>query len=207
MRKRTLCDAVTVGAVVALGIAGLTVGAGEASAAKLPNGSKTATGVDGQVVKITRKGERTRVMRSVANNGMGRAASISGTYRTTLSKGSGTMTVGYLVGCQVSIGGMQLGMSGTIGMTSSLSGSFSIPLQPGQVAFVAADGMSIKDGGKATMMVDSFHLDVQQCGGAASARSVVQVMAADRLSTADGELSGDSGFVQSTLYGKPFSLG
>ncbi|MFT3715942.1 MAG: MspA family porin [Gordonia sp. (in: high G+C Gram-positive bacteria)] len=204
--RKTMRNAVIAGAVVALGAAG-TIGAGVADAAKLPSGSKTATGVDGQVVKITRKGESARVAHSVANNGAGRAAIVSGTYKATLSKGSGTLTVGYLVGCQVDITGLEGGLSGTIGIDSSLSGSLTIPLKPGQVAFVSGDSMPIKDGKSATLMVDSFGLDVQQCGGYASARSVAQVMAADGLSTEGDELSGTSGFVQSTLYGKPFSLG
>jgi hypothetical protein len=115
------------------------------------------------------------------------------------------MVVGYLVGCQVAITGLSGGISGSIGLTSSLSGSLSIPLKPGEVKFVHGEGVSLHEG-KGTVMVDSFQLDVQQCGGYASARSAVKVMAADGLDTEDG-LSGDSGFLQATLYGKPFSLG
>lgn len=205
MRKHFLRTSMIAAVVGALGATTLLTGAGSAEAAKLPNGFKKSTGIDGQVVTIKRTGERAYPMPSVANNGAGRAAAVSGTYKATLSKGTGTMSVGYLVGCQVDITGLQGGLSGTIGLTSSLSGSISVPLNPGQVALVRSDAMSIKKG-KATLMVDSFHIDVQQCGGYASARSVVTVMAADGMSTEDGVLSGDSGFVQSSLYGKPFSL-
>lgn len=194
-------------ALVALaGAAAALAGAGDAAAASLPNGHRSATGVDGQKVSISRTGERVRTMPSQANNGAGRSAAVSGTYRAQLSKGTGAMTVGYLVGCQVDITGLQGGISGSIGLTSSLSGSLSVPLMPGQVAFVRADSLNLNKG-HGTVMVDSFQIDVQQCGGYASARSVVQVMAGSGLSTKDDQLSGDSGFVQSTLYGAPFSLG
>ena len=205
MRKHFLRSSLIAATIGALGATTLLTGAGTADAAKLPNGFKKSSGIDGQVVTIKRTGERAYPMPSVANNGAGRAAAVSGTYKATLNKGVGTMSVGYLVGCQVDITGLKGGMSGTIGLTSSLSGSISVPLTPGQVALVRTDAMTIKKS-KATLMVDSFHIDVQQCGGYASARSVVTVMAADGMSTADGTLSGNSGFVQSSLYGKPFSL-
>ncbi|GAA4738934.1 MspA family porin [Gordonia alkaliphila] len=205
MRKHFLRSSLIAATIGALGATTLLTGAGTADAAKLPNGSKKSSGIDGQVVTIKRTGERAYPMPSVANNGAGRAAAVSGTYKATLNKGVGTMSVGYLVGCQVDITGLKGGMSGSIGLTSSLSGSISVPLMPGQVALIRSDNMSITKG-KATLMVDSFHIDVQQCGGYASARSVVTVMAADGMSTADGTLSGNSGFVQSSLYGKPFSL-
>ncbi|MFM9379082.1 MspA family porin [Gordonia sp. VNK21] len=209
MRKQIMRKAVVLGAAAAIGISGAAVGAGHADAAKLPGGSKTTTGIDGQKVTIKRSGESARIQRSVANNGAGRAAAVSGTYSATLSKGTGSMTVGYLVGCQVNIDGLEGGLSGAIDIlasSGSLSGALSIPLTPGEVAFVHSDSMPIKKS-KATLLVDGFHLDVQKCGGYAEARSAVQVIAAEGLSTEDDELSGDSGFVQSTLYGSKFSLG
>lgn len=205
MRKNFMRTAVVAATVAAIGATGVVVGAGEADAARLPNGFKKSSGIDGQVVTIKRTGERANPMPSVANNGAGRAAAVSGTYKATLSKGTGVMTAGYLVGCQVDIKGLSGGLSGAIGITSSLSGSISVPLNPGQVAFIKSDSMNIKKG-KATLMVDSFYINVEQCGGYASARSVVTVMAADGLSTEDDQLSGTSGFVQSSLYGAPFSL-
>lgn len=207
MRKNRMRNVVIATAIAAVGASSLIAGAGTADAARLPNGSKTTTGIDGQKVAIKRTGERANPIRSVANNGAGRAASVSGTYKATLSKGTGVMSVGYLVGCQVDITGLEGGINGSVGITGgSLAGSVSVPLTPGQVAFIKGDSLTLKKG-KGTVMVDSFYINVEQCGGYASARSVVQVMAADGLSTADDELSGDSGFVQSTLYGRPFSLG
>lgn len=193
-------------AAVAVAATGLLATAGHADAARLPGGSKTTTGIDGQVVKITRTGESVVRQASVANNGAGRSTAVSGTYSATLSKGTGSLTVGYLVGCQVDIAGLEGGLSGTISAGApSLSGSLSVPLKPGQVKFVTSDALSLSKG-HGTVLVDSFQIHVEQCGGYASARSVVQVLAADGFTAEDGAISGNSGFVQSTLYGKPFSL-
>ncbi len=193
-------------AALAVAATGVIASTGDADAARLPGGSKTTTGIDGQVVKISRTGESVRPQVSVANNGAGRSAAVSGTYSAKLSKGTGSLTVGYLVGCQIDITGLKGGISGGIALSgASLSGSVSVPLAPGQVAFVKGDSLSLKKG-HGTVIVDSFQIDVQQCGGAATARSVAQVLAGDGFSTEDGGISGNSGFVQSTLYGKPFSL-
>ncbi|WOC11364.1 MspA family porin [Gordonia sp. MP11Mi] len=198
--------AAAVAAVSAVGAAGLMINAGDADAARLPSGSKTSTGIDGQVVKISRSGESARALHSVANNGAGRSAAVSGTYKATLSKGTGSMKVGYLVGCQVNITGLSGGLSGSLSATGpTLSGSLTVPLEPGQVKFLSGDNLSLKKG-KGTVMVDSLNITVEQCGGYASARSVVQVLAADGFSNEDDAISADSGYVQSTLYGKPFSL-
>ena len=197
-----------VAATVALtAVTGAVVGTGEADAARLPNGSTQAVGIDGQVVKISRSGESSRIMRSMAANGAGRAGAVSGTYKVNLSKGAGVMTVGYLVGCQVNL----QGFSGTLGGGISTagvgaSGSLSVPLAPGEVVFAPTDKMAVKKG-TSTVMVDSFAIDVQQCGGHASARSVVTVVAAEGYKTDEKLLAGKSGYVQANLYGRPFSLG
>ena len=193
-------------AALAVAATGVIASTGDADAARLPGGSKTTTGIDGQVVKLSRTGESVRPQVSVANNGAGRSAAVSGTYSAKLSKGTGSLTVGYLVGCQINITGLEGGLSGTISAGApTLSGSLSVPLKPGEVKFIKSDGLSLKKG-HGTVLVDSFQINVEQCGGYASARSVVQVLAADGFTAEDGALSGASGFVQSTLYGKPFSL-
>ncbi|WP_143965351.1 MspA family porin [Gordonia zhaorongruii] len=201
---RRAAVATTVAAVAATG---LIATAGDANAGRLPSGSKTSTGIDGQTVKLKRSGESVVRQRSVANNGAGRSAAVSGTYKATLSKGKGLMQVGYLVGCQIDITGLEGGLSGTIATSPSLSGSLSVPLKPGEVKFVKGDKIDIKEK-KATVMVSGFQLNVQQCGGHASARSIVKVIAGEGYElNDDDELSFDGGVVQSTLYGKPFSLG
>ncbi|AUH70497.1 hypothetical protein CXX93_17775 [Gordonia sp. YC-JH1] len=173
----------------------------------MPGGHTKAVGVDGQVVEISRSGESSRIMPSLAANGAGRAAAVSGTYKTTLSKGTGVMTVGYLVGCQVNLTGFKGTLSGSIDLTkASVSAGLSVPLAPGQVVFATTDKLTLKKG-KGTVMVDSFSIDVQQCGGYASARSVVRVVAADGYDAQEKSLSGNSGYVQANLLGTPFSLG
>ncbi len=207
MRQNLLRKAAVAVTVAAIGATTVVAGAGDANAGRLPNGAKKSTGIDGQVVTVSRKGESVRRMPSVANNGAGRSAAVSGTYTTTLSKGEGVMTVGFLIGCQVDITGLEGGLSGGLNLDGvSLSGALSVPLAPGQVARVVSDDIEITKG-KATVLIDHFQIDVQQCGGYASARSMVQVMAADGLTAEDGAITGDSGFLQTTLYGKPFSLG
>lgn len=200
--------AVVAAAVALTAVTGAVVGTGQADAARLPGGSTQAVGIDGQVVKISRSGESSRTMRSMAANGAGRAVAVSGTYKAALSKGAGVMTVGYLVGCQVNLAGF----SGTLGATFEApsgvgaSGSLSFPVAPGEVVMVAAEKIALKKA-PGTIMVDSLALDVQQCGGYASARSVVTVVAADGYKAEEKLLSGDSGYVQANLYGRPFSLG
>lgn len=200
---RRLVGAVAISAAATVGLAGM--GAGEAAAKPLANGSKVSTGIDGLRMEIKRTGESAVALPSVANNGAGRSAMTSGTYTVNLSKGNGVMQVGYLIGCQVDITGLKGGLSGAIGLTSSLSGSLSVPLSPGEVTYVAAESLSIK-GSKGTIQMSNFSIDVQQCGGYASARSVVTAVAGEDLEIEDKTITGSSGFLQSSLYGQPFSL-
>ena len=187
--------AAALAAVALTAVTGAVVGAGQADAGRLPGGHTKAVGVDGQVVEISRSGESSRIMPSLAANGAGRAAAVSGTYKTTLSKGTGVMTVGYLVGCQVNLTGFKGTLSGSIDLTkASVSAGLSVPLAPGQVVFATTDKLTLKKG-KGTVMVDSFSIDVQQCGGYASARSVVRVVAADGYDAQEKSLSGNSGYV------------
>lgn len=204
MGRRRAAVVAAVALTAAVGV--ITFGAGQADAGRLPSGTKQAVGIDGQVVKLARSGESSRILPSMAANGAGRAAAVSGTYKASLSKGKGVLTVGYLVGCQINLNGLEGGLSATIATVPSVAGSITLPLTPGEVAFVKTDNIKITKG-SATVMVDSFSIDVQKCGGYASARSVVQAVGADGFSTEDGALSGDGGYVQSTLYGRPFSLG
>ncbi len=204
MRRAAVAAAVAVTAVSGV----VAVGAGQADAGRLPGGHTKAVGIDGQVVNISRSNESSRILPSMAANGAGRAAAVSGTYKASLSKGTGVMTVGYLVGCQINLQGFKGTLGGSFDLTGGVTGtgSLSVPLAPGQVVYAKTDSLKLKKG-HGTVMVDSFAIDVQQCGGYASARSVVQVVAADGYSAEDGVLSGNSGYVQANLYGTPFSLG
>lgn len=201
---RRAAGACAVAAVAAVGMA--SFGAGDAAA--LPNGYKKATGIDGEVVQTWRTGESGLPAPTVANNPASRAGVLSGTYTAKTSKGvTGNIALKVLVGCQVDVGSLDLGLGATFSTTAAaLSGSISLPLKPGQVAVVSVTDKDIKDKGVASIQVDRFGLDVQGCGGYASARSAVKVIAAKGYNTDDGTVNGEGTLIQSTLYGKPFSL-
>ena len=140
---------VGVGAITAVAALGLaSMGAGNAAAGPLPSGSKVTEGVDGTVVKISRTGESAYPVPSLAANGAGRAAEVSGLVTVTAGGASGTLTTGYIVGCQVDITGFQGGLSGSIDSSLSvgLSGSLTFPLTPGQAVFVSLGSKSFEGG-------------------------------------------------------------
>lgn len=192
---RRLAGAAAIAAAAAVGMASL--GAGTAAAGPLPNGSKTTIGVDGAKVTIKRAGESAYAVPSQANNTFGRAAEVSGTIVATAPKGSeATLVSGYIVGCQINVGGLNLGISGTLNDTPEgiIGGTFSLPLSPGKATFFpVSDAKTIK-GGQAIIQYKRLQIDTQQCGGYATARAYSQV-------TVKGDY-----YIKSTLYGAPFSL-
>ncbi|NMO03178.1 hypothetical protein HH308_18350 [Gordonia sp. TBRC 11910] len=199
--------------VAAAAIAGVCFVGADAGAGVLPDGFKRVVGGDGRVVQMWRIGERAQPITSVANNGAGRAATISGKYRVTVSRGGGNVQLGYLVGCQVQLGDLTAGATAVLSAVPSVSGSISLPLAPGQVVDVA--NVFNQDFATHTLSLETQHqqLDVQGCGGYAQARSYVRVIAADGY-TSDGvggskggTVSGSGAMVQATLFGAPFSLG
>lgn len=193
-------------AVAAVGLMG--AGTGDAGAAPLPSGYKKAESIDGLTAETWRAGEWSLPAQSVANSGAGRSAVASGTWTAKLSKGQGKLEVGYLVGCQIDITGFEGSFSGALDLVAGAadgSASVSIPLKPGQVAYVKVTDKDIKDG-IASIQTTDFEISVEQCGGYASSRSVAKVLAAEGFNTNDGTVNGEGGLVQSTLFGKPFSL-
>lgn len=199
-------------AMVAAAVAGTCLGATDADAQLLPNGYKKVVGADGRVVQMWRIGERAMPITSVANNGAGRSATISGKYKVTVSRGGGNVQLGYLVGCQVQLGDLTAGATATISAAPSLTGSISLPLAPGQVVDVA--NVFNQDFETHTLSLETQHqqLDIQGCGGYAQARSYVRVIAADGYDSdgvggsKNGTVSGSGGMVQATLFGAPFSI-
>ena len=193
-------------AVAAAAVIGATsMGAGHAEAGKLANGYKNAGGVE-----IWRKAESAYATPTVANNPSQRQASLSGTYSAKLAKPlSGKLAVSYIVGCQVDVTGLSLGLSGSLDIlagSAGLGGSLSLPLSPGQVAVVSVGGKDIKAGGAGAVQLQDFTIVLPNCGGYASARSAVKVVAADGYNTDGGTVNGSGNYIQSTLYGQPFSL-
>ncbi|KQR98492.1 hypothetical protein ASG12_08610 [Williamsia sp. Leaf354] len=192
---------------------------------KLPNGAAR-----GDNLLITRSGESVQVSPSLAANGAGRNAWVSaditlyapklkakkagpnrgpagetaipGTNGVETNGASATLSAGYIVGCQVSIGSLSLGgglsvnNTGTGGVPSvGLNGSFALPLTPGQVSFVLLNYKNIEKAGTYYLSYDRAQLQVQGCGGYAQARSYAVV-----------ETTGDD-HQKVTLYGKPFNIG
>lgn len=186
----------------------------------LPNGSQAGDGL-----QLIRTGESARISPSLAANGLGRTAwvtgnvvlkapnlkssdpgpnngpagesSLPGTNGTSNDGAAATLSVGYIIGCQVSVGSLSIGGSGSFDSIKGLSGSgsLSIPIQPGQVAFAQIDYKDIKKKGTYYFNWRNTQLQIQNCGGYAQARSFVTV-----------ETSGDD-HQKVNLYGKPFSIG
>ena len=122
----------------------------------------------------------------------------------------GNLAVKYIVGCQVDVGGVDLSVGGALEMGASttvgLSGGLTLGLAPGQVAIVSVTDKDLSDSGVASVQLSQISFNLNNCGGFASARSAVKVIGAKGYSTDDGKLSGEGTLIQSTLYGKPFSI-
>lgn len=192
----------------------VATGAGTADAAPLPGAFKSKA-VPGGKVSIRLFNEAYAVQNSVANNPFSREVFVSGKVRINTSgdiKG-GTVTAGYLVGCQLNFGaksgGDIIGESdwdgnGKLKNDKTKVGA-SFTLSPGDVKFAPVIRASV--GGEA---VESFSFTgntggvaykserfaVDGCAGFAEARALVNV----QVSTKGAKSN-------ITLYGRPFSIG
>ncbi|MBC2640612.1 MULTISPECIES: MspA family porin [unclassified Rhodococcus (in: high G+C Gram-positive bacteria)] len=186
----------------------------------LPDGSKT-----GPNVTLTRTAESALSSPSLAANGVGRVAWVSGTVvadvkgikdvtdvpdanNTTNNAGTynGTnastthgvsrVSTGYIVGCQVDITGLSANPSFSLGLDSlSASAGLTVPLASGEVKYVPLGGKDIKKDGVYALQYQDSELQVQKCGGFAQARSYSVV-----------EIVGND-YSKTVLYGAPFSIG
>ena len=130
--------------------------------------------------------------------------------------GGGNVQVGYQVGCQVNVGGIDVGLTGGLYLPLStnttasplpiIGGSLNFPVQPGQVVVVKVLNKDFKKK-VVSLQLSGVEMTVQSCGGYAQARSFITVLATDNYSTEGGTVTGNSGAIQTTLYGTPFSLG
>ncbi|MBC2642883.1 MULTISPECIES: MspA family porin [unclassified Rhodococcus (in: high G+C Gram-positive bacteria)] len=206
-------------AAVALGL--MSTGAASADTfIPLPDGSKT-----GPNVTLTRTAESALSSPSLAANGAGRVAWVSGTVvadvkgikdvtdvpdanNTTNNAGTynGTnastthgvsrVSTGYIVGCQVDITGLSANPSFSLGLDSlSPSVGLTVPLNSGEVKYVPLGGKDIKKDGVYALQYQDSELQVQKCGGFAQARSYSVV-----------EIVGND-YSKTVLYGAPFSIG
>ncbi|MFI2248087.1 MspA family porin [Rhodococcus sp. NPDC019609] len=206
-------------AAVALGL--MSTGAASADTfIPLPDGSKA-----GPNATLTRTGESALSSPSLAANGAGRVAWVSGTVvadvkgikeatdvpegnSTAKTEGSyngtnGTTThgvsrvsTGYIVGCQVDITGLSANPTFSLGLDSlTTSTSLSVPHNSGEVKYVPVAAKDIKKDGVYALQYQDAELQVQKCGGFAQARSYSVV-----------EIVGND-YSKSVLYGAPFSIG
>ena len=206
-------------AAVALGL--MSTGAASADTfIPLPDGSKV-----GPNVTMTRTAESALSSSSLAANGAGRVAWVSGTVTADVkgieevtdvpaangtAKTEGTyngtnastthgvsrVSTGYIVGCQVDITGLSATPSFSLGLDSlSTSAGLTVPLNSGEVKYVPLAAKDIKKDGVYTLQYQDAELQVQKCGGFAQARSYTVV-----------EIVGND-YSKTSLYGAPFSIG
>ncbi|MFT4201378.1 MspA family porin [Gordonia sp. (in: high G+C Gram-positive bacteria)] len=212
------------GAVVGVAAAALAMTAvPSADAARLPNGKARGDGFT-----IIRTGESYRVDHSMAANGAGRSVLVSGK-ATVLAPGidtresgpendplgeeempgsngtsstgaAATLSIGYVVGCQVDIGSLDLGLSAAITDIRSLGfggagGTISLPLAPGQIVYAQIDKKKLEKPGTYHFDWLRSQMEIQGCGGYAQARSHITV-----------EKTGED-HEKVSLWGKPFTMG
>ncbi|WP_306360627.1 MspA family porin [Nocardia sp. CC227C] len=201
-------------AAIVAGIGFFAPGAASADVVvPLPDGH-----IEGPGVKITSRGERAIVSPSLAANGAGRSTWVSGNVTAEVqtpdgevgpnngprnfpgtnnsgTHGSSSLTVGYIVGCQVALGSFSGSTSVGISTTPSLSVGFSFPLSPGEVKWVAINNIDLVKSGTYDIQYQDVPMEIQGCGGYAQARqvSVVEIIGTD--------------YAKVTLYGQPFSIG
>lgn len=206
------------GAATAVTIGLLSTGAADADTfVPLPDGNRAAPGVN-----LSRTGEQALLSPSMAANGAGRVAWVSGNVTADVSAtpegekgpsngpsgedgtnnssthGASQVSSGYIVGCQVSIAddAIGAGLSGSVDLQGgSVGGSVGLDLGPGEVEFVQIDYKDVKKPGTYSIEYQDAEIEVQGCAGYAQARSYTVV-----------EIIGDD-YSKTTLYGQPFSIG
>ncbi|MFT4044861.1 MAG: MspA family porin [Gordonia sp. (in: high G+C Gram-positive bacteria)] len=191
--------------VVCVAAAMVLTNAGEAAAAatvRLPDGTTTSYAADGTKLVIVRTHEHVKVIPGITANNLNRSALFSGTYTAYLPKDkTGTLTVGYVYGCQLDMSdlGGSLGLSlDPLSLDGGASTTGTIPVAPGTTkkSNVNSTGVStvhIVDG-KGILELSDFRIDTSACGGYALARTfAVEKLAGNYYSIA-------------VLWGKPFSL-
>ncbi|MGW6375904.1 MspA family porin [Rhodococcus sp. NPDC055112] len=209
-----------VGAATAVALGFLSAGAANADTfVPLPDGSITETLADGTVVKITRTGESANISPSMGATPLHRNVWVSGRIGAEVTGPNaegGSITAGYVVACQLTLGGnggADTGMSTnwkgeSVSQTAKNAGTVSIG--PGQAKDIRLLDLEDKDGygneshsgsnsftgrsGSVTY-ADST-IGVEGCAGYAQARSYATVW-----------VSTDTITSSTTLWGQPFSIG
>ncbi|WP_213576848.1 MspA family porin [Rhodococcus sp. USK13] len=185
-------------AAVVLGL--MSTGAANADTfVPLPGGEKVVN-AGGVSAKIARNAESALVSPSLAANGAGRTAWVSGDVFAELGgeipEEGATLTTGYIVGCQVDITGLEGKLSADLGFDAlGMGGSLSVPIEAGEVKFAKIKSKTDLKPGVSAIQYRDQQIEVQGCGGYAQARAYTVV-----------EVPGNH-YVKATLYGQPFSIG
>ncbi|WP_067533480.1 MspA family porin [Nocardia crassostreae] len=207
------------GAAASVAVGLLSTGAANADTfVPLPDGQKASPAG----VTISRVGEHAVISPSLAANGAGRTAWVSGKVfadvtntpegevgpwngatnapgsNNSSTHGASRLTTGYIVGCQVSLAddAISAGVSGGVSLSGgSLGGSMGLSLGPGQVKFVEIQGKDILKNGTYSVEYQDVPMEINGCAGYAQARAYTVV-----------EIIGDH-YSKTTLYGQPFSIG
>ncbi|MEV6277840.1 MspA family porin [Nocardia sp. NPDC051832] len=225
INRKNLVKAAGAGAAAAVAMGLFSTGAANADTfVPLPGATMTKTLSDGTVVSINLFNESANINPSMGATPVHRNAWASGTASVELSGGGasagGRIYPGYLVGCQVNIGGV--GVDGGAGLdiesdgeggakgTPSASGGAALSLGPGQSAtFYVLDREVADDFGNeshsrnnrfkgttgSVSWADST-IGLTGCGGYAQARAFVKV-----------KVETDNVMSYVTIWGTPFSLG
>lgn len=191
--------------IAVIGIAG----SGTATADPLADKSRETITDDGWHMRITKTDESLDRYPNLASTLFTRegfvslkaVADITGSGNAPVN--SGTVALGYQIGCQVDVSngaaiGLAIGPSVTIGVTSGVGGSATITptvyLKPGTITDIPF-GTKPLTGRHGSITSDQVHIKIDGCMGPVSLRSYAQV----RISTptADNALS---------VYGDPIYL-
>ncbi|GAB08773.1 hypothetical protein GOARA_021_00100 [Gordonia araii NBRC 100433] len=224
-RRAAVRSAAIATALVAAAVGGANPAAEADARFALPDGRARGDGVT-----LVKTGERVRIGPSMAANGAGRSVWVSGNVKVhapgvdtreagpnngpqgeearpgsngvATTGAAATLSVGYVVGCQVDVGQLKLGAEGSLDAAAAFSGaagSISLPLAPGRVIYapVSANkkGKQIEEPGTYFLNWRNVQMEIQGCGGYAQARSYAVI-----------EVTGED-HQKITLWGKPFTIG
>jgi len=189
------------GSATAVTLGLLSVGVANADTfVPLPDGQRAAPGV-----VVTRTGESALISPSLAANGAGRVAWVSGAVTADVTgvstdasstTRSSRVSTGYIVGCQVDISGFGGSLGGGVDVSgATVSASVSVPVSAGQVEFVGLMSKDVTKNGRYVLEYQDTQIEVQNCGGYAQARAYTVV-----------EIAGNHAS-KTVLYGQPFSIG
>ncbi|HEY5853132.1 MAG TPA: MspA family porin [Aldersonia sp.] len=213
-----------VGAVSAVALGFFSAGAANADTfVPLPDGQISRTLSDGTVVTVSRVGESALISPSLGSTPLHRNVWTSGTAVVDVQgdKSSGDIEPGYIVGCQIDMGGASFGAG--VGAEGSVptdgsdpsggvsgTGDSGLSLGPGQAVkfpildLEKPDDFGSRDHGRAnsfegnsgSVSWSDVSFGVTGCAGYAQARSYITTT-----------VSTETGGSKVTLWGQPFSIG